>query len=611
MNDPGRTRAGKLTASAISLVLWCWLAGVPTCLLAALPEISLTSPEKLLLIDEAQDRDGAISVAAVSCEILMRFGRLIPENAAAEQIRQLAQMLRPGTKADENGIPALVKDFPPADKLLFDGEGYAGGNFGFIDAIIGAQGRPIALDREPPMFLVPLPAGAAEALSKRREAFQVRRNPHVLHEIDVDSSLSPDGAGGAPPAEMMSEDGEYIRPYCGRFDDLYFHLFQNGNAVSALAFLAVADELSERRYHPLTGLVDQKIGPPLRFNLNDILSSGGLSAIRAYVSRIGARETTAFKGFAYRVMPLIVERVGASNPGDVLKVEAADVLRAMHGGQRLYPTLVPPLYVSPDRFFGWAGSLCVPVVDRFSLPQGSMDSYCPLPNRNTNNRDETRTEDKNASDGLFMSSSTSELMWEDPQNSDLLSDPRELKKRKRSSKLQRGKTGTGGFLTVPRPSDLNREGRQTGETAPAFDPSRLNESPSAKDDRTHSMPPFRLIAVVTPTSADTAAYFAAIQSNDDRLRAAEQLLGRTQKLRSELKRARASLTGGSGGDLAQAIADDLTSLDRWEKETRAELLNALGDRADVRALLERRLLEERIPSLQSLGKNEGKTGSPE
>ena len=614
----------RFAASAVALALWGALVGIPSHLLASLPDISLASPKKALAIDGAGERDGSIRAAAVRCEALLRFGRLIPEDATAEQIRQLVQILKPGGKADGEGIRALMDTFPPADQLLFDGEGYEGGNFGFIDAIIGAQGRPIAFDREPPMFLVPLTAGAEEALCKKRDAFQTRRNPRVLREVGGDAAPAEDATGGASPADMMFEDGEFLRPYCGRFDDLYFHLYQNGNAVSALAFSAVADGLSERRYHPLMGLVDQKAGPPERFDLNDILSDGGLSAIRTYGAQNGARETTAFKGFAYRVVPLIVKRVGAASPGDILKVDSADALRAMRSGQRLYPTRVPPLYLSPDRFLGWTGSFCIPVVNGVSLPQQTMDSYCPLPNRNPDDGDETRAGNSGVSDRLFQSSSTNQLNWEDPQDSDLLSDARESRGRKRSAEKSPapatrtsrmpGAKNRAGFMSAPRPSDLVRGDSQTGRSASGSgaqpEPPSENESHPSKEERTHSVPPTRLIAVVTPDTAETVAYFSAIQSNDDRLRAAEQMLGRAQRLRSELKVALSSLPEESGEDLTRTIADDLASLDRNEREIRSELLNALSDRASVRTLLERRLLEERIAPLRALGKKEEKAGSP-
>jgi hypothetical protein len=603
----GKARARGFTVLAVALVLWCSLAGIPPRLLAGLPDIALASPKRMLSAGGAEENDGPASSIAVRCEVLMHFGRLMPEDAAIEQVRQLAQMFKAGATGDEEAIRALVKDFPPADTLLFDGEGYKGGNFGFIDAIIGAEGRPVALDRESPMFLVPLTAGAEETLAKKREAFQTRRNPRVLREIGVDPAPASDATAALSPAEMMFDDGAYLRPYCGRFDDLYFHLFQNGNAVSALAFSAVADGLSERRYHPLTGLVDQKIGPAERFNLNDILSGGGLSAIRAYVARSGAPETTAFSGFAYHVMPLLVKRVVAASPGDVLKVDTADVLKAMRGGERLYPTRVPPLYVSPDRFLGWAGSLCIPVVDTFSLPRESMDSYCPLPKQNPDDN-ETKPADGSASNRLFESSSTNELVWEDPQKSDLLSDSHDAKGRKSvppASRTPKAKDRTTGFVTKPRPGDLIREDRKTDGSAPAVEPPRPTETPR------RSMPPSRLIAVVTPTSAETAEYFSAIQSNDDRLRTAEQALGRMQRLKSELKHALSSLPRETGDDLPKAIADDLALLDRGEKDTRSELLSALTDRADVRAVLERRLIEERVAPLRLLGKKveQGESGA--
>jgi hypothetical protein len=269
-----------------------------------------------------------------------------------------------------------------------------------------------------------------------------------------------------------------------------------------------------------------------------------------------------------------------------------------------------------------------------------------LPKWNSDNGDKGKTANSNARDSLFESSSTNDLAWEDPQESNLLADPEETKARKhifgktltaKAPKTVAIRNKPAGFRAAPRTGDLLRETAQSTEPAPEkapleieaslatnapLDPRmpseaamppepkppaerpRKDEPAPAKDLDTRPVPPARLIAVVAPTAAESEAYVTMIQANDDRLRAAEQLLGRARELKNQLRIALSSLPPAPGSDLSQAIVGDLASLDQCEQETLAERLNILGERAAARAQLERRLLEERVAPLRALGRNE-------
>lgn len=511
--------------------------------------------------------------AGIKCELLTSHGRLLPDDLAQEEKNQLAVALLDSDAASSPSVDRLLERFSLADRLDFDGQHYGGGNLGFIDSVLGKSRRPIAFDREVPMRLVPLAPEAEAGLIEKRTSFLA--NPGVLELCEAANQAYGEGA-----SSQMLADGQFLRAYAGRFDDLYFHLFQNGNGVSALAFCALVDGLGERTYRPLAGVCPRDSAPAARFDLDDILSGGGKSAVARHLRDQSVEAGTPFQRFAFRVVPSLAARARTLPAGARLTASPEEIAAALQSRRFLYPTQVPALYRSPDRFLGWAGSLFMPVANRPAVPSSAADSWYPLPQRDAPLPAEQGAE-RAASAQLFKSSSTADIVWEDPQFSNLLADPEVTETRPKAAK--RGPALP--KLVLP-------------EITPAEPLAPEPAPPKVEADPRKRITNARLVAIVTPTMEEAKAYSLSIAASDETLRAIEQTRGRVRLLREFIESARAAAGEAA---LQETITSDLGTLETRERELAQRLSAALQERANVRAELEDRL-RERAASLQSLGK---------
>ena len=282
--------------------------------------------------------------AALSIILLAKFDRILP-NLPPTTINQLADIF-----LSENPDPAeqaaTAAKLPPADTMAFDGSRLIGGNFRNIDAIIGLGGRPIALDRELPAWLVPLEPSRAQALDSTRGAgyssqkfTELQSLFNRIHAADV--------------GEHLVADGIFLRPYAGRMDDLYHHLVQQGGRNGQLDYFALLDSLPPRQYSPISGTAARKSVPPLRVNLSNILSGGSLQAIQNFKNENPrANVQNPFKGFAVRTLPYLPDQLRKTAPGSDLKLSGDLMRRAISDPRRFSPGKVPPLFLDPSRFLG-------------------------------------------------------------------------------------------------------------------------------------------------------------------------------------------------------------------------------------------------------------------
>jgi len=282
--------------------------------------------------------------AALSIILLAKFDRILP-NLPPTTINQLADIF-----LSENPDPAeqaaTAAKLPPADTMAFDGSRLIGGNFRNIDAIIGLGGRPIALDRELPAWLVPLEPSRAQALDSTRGAgyssqkfTELQSLFNRIHAADV--------------GEHLVADGIFLRPYAGRMDDLYHHLVQQGGRNGQLDYFALLDSLPPRQYSPISGTAARKSVPPLRVNLSNILSGGSLQAIQNFKNENPrANVQNPFKGFAVRTLPYLPDKLRKTAPGSDLKLSGDLMQRAISDPRRFSPGKVPPLFLDPSRFLG-------------------------------------------------------------------------------------------------------------------------------------------------------------------------------------------------------------------------------------------------------------------
>jgi hypothetical protein len=211
--------------------------------------------------------------AALSIILLTKFDRLLPR-LQPTTLNQLADIFL-AENPDTAEQAAAASKFPPADTINFDGSRLNGGNFRNIDAIIGLGGRPIALDRELPAWIVPLEPARAQALDSSRNAGWSSQKFAELQSLF-------NRIYAADVGEHLVADGIFLRPYAGRMDDLYHHLVQQGGRNGQLDYFALLDSLPSRQYSPIAGTASRKCVPPLRVNLSNILSGGSLQAIQNF-----------------------------------------------------------------------------------------------------------------------------------------------------------------------------------------------------------------------------------------------------------------------------------------------------------------------------------------
>ncbi len=286
--------------------------------------------------------------SALSIILLSKFNRLLPAGLDDSEIEKLARVfLVP--QPDASRQSAQANRLPPADSVVFDGSRLVGGNFRNIDALIGMDGRPIALNRELPSWIVPLTPAAAAALEAQRQRFQ--GNPANSSAADLANRIYLADVGG-----KLVTDGIFLRPYAGRIDDLYHHLAQQGNDATGLDFYALLDSLPPRQYSPVSGTAARAFVPASRFNLSDVLSGGSFFAIQKFRSENPkANVRNPFKGLAVRLLPFLGTGLRETSAGSPLRISGETMRRAISDPRRFTPGKVPPLFQDPSRFLGrWA-----------------------------------------------------------------------------------------------------------------------------------------------------------------------------------------------------------------------------------------------------------------
>jgi len=211
--------------------------------------------------------------AALSIILLTKFDRLLP-NLPPASLDQLANIFL-AENPDPTEQAAAAAKLPPADQVVFNGAQLTGGNFRNIDTLIGLGGRPIALDRELPAWIVPLEPARAQALDSSRNAAWSSQKFAELQSLF-------NRIYSADVGEHLVADGIFLRPYAGRMDDLYHHLVQKGGRNGQLDYFALLDSLPPRQYSPISGTAARKSVPPLRVNLSNVLSGGSFIAVQNF-----------------------------------------------------------------------------------------------------------------------------------------------------------------------------------------------------------------------------------------------------------------------------------------------------------------------------------------
>ena len=310
----------------------------------AAPSPSSTS---LALALAARDLPAAkrtqVTQAALSIILLTKFNRLLPPSLSPQDLDRLSRIFI-STSTNEADQDSAAQNLPPADTLIFDGSKLSGGNFRFIDAIIGMDGQPIAFDRQLPAWIIPLTFSAAKGLSSSQQNFanqpknaELAELTNRIYQVNV--------------APYLAADGIFLRPYAGRIDDLYYHFAQTSDHKHSLNYFALLDSLPPRQYSPITGTKSPQDVPPSRVNLSDILSTGSFAAIQRFrKENPQANIRNPFKGLAVRILPLLDEAIQKEKPGEEWQISRETLRRAMNDPRRFTPEKVPPIFNDPSRF---------------------------------------------------------------------------------------------------------------------------------------------------------------------------------------------------------------------------------------------------------------------
>lgn len=317
--------------------------------------------------------------AALSITLLVKYGRLAP-GLSPSDINSLSDILF-AENPDSAEQAAAVAKFPAADTLLYDGYRLTGGNFRNIDSLIGLGGRPIALDRELPAWIVPLEPARAQALDSTTAAGYTAQQFADLQSLF-------DRIHNAKVGNHLVTDGLFLRPYAGRMDDLYHHLMQKEGRSGQLDYFALMDSLPPRQYSPLAGTSARQSVPQLRVSLSNVLSEGSLEAVQRFnAENPRANTPNPFRGFAVRTLPFLSELIRKTQPGSDLKISRDLMQRAMSDPRRFSPGKVPPLFLDPSRFLGqWEDPRFIRVAKKKSAPKSDLfaeiqkvDFDTPLP----------------------------------------------------------------------------------------------------------------------------------------------------------------------------------------------------------------------------------------
>ena len=287
-----------------------------------------------------------VTQAALSIILLTKFNRLLPPSPNSQELDHLSSIFIT-TEPKEAEQNSAAQKLPPADTLVFDGSKLSGGNFRYIDAMIGMEGQPIAFDRELPTWILPLTSSAAKGLTSSQQNFASQPSNANLAELT-------NRIYQANVAPNLAADGIFIRPYAGRVDDLYYHLVQNEDQSHLLDYFTLLDSLPPRQYSPITGTRSPQDVPPSRVNLSDILSAGSLRAIQKFrTENPRSRILNPFKSLAVRILPSLGDSMLKVKPGDEWEVSRENMRKAMNDTRRFTPGKVPPIFNDPSRFLGW------------------------------------------------------------------------------------------------------------------------------------------------------------------------------------------------------------------------------------------------------------------
>lgn len=498
---------------------------------------------------------------ALQLLLLERYGRLLPESLPAARRRELEDTLFSETASPEVQ-QAAADTLPPADSLVFDGKRLSGGNFRYIDALISQEGRPLAMDRQIPMIMVPLSREGAESLAKARDTYRTSAETETAR-------LKTDRLHVVPLSPQLAADGILLRPYAGRLDDWYYRLVQEGDVPKQIQFYATIEALPERTYHPLTGLGHHSTVPPVFFNMSDVFSNGAFNAVRSG----NQPGRNPFMGYAGRVIPFMAQALGPFTPGSEFVVPKEVVSRVTRDRRRFAPPPVPPIFRDPGRFLGaleqpeWIRCANAP-----ALTRAEIEAEAQLP---------TKTAEP-ATNEILANSDLS--YWENPNSGDA------------------AVPVLPAIPVDPTPSNQSARGRG-GKNIPTAPKAAPEDSAPA----TPPPAPTWHVAIVTPTVEDSENYIQELVGSEIAISENASALCRTvnslrwiREVLSLQDGAPAPAPNPAAEEPAPDATRELARLQVRLEQLQKERLSALAQRSALRRAMEEKIRAEQLPKLKAL-----------
>jgi len=292
--------------------------------------------EHLARIRAMEEGSKAVALAMAQMNSLVNHGQLLTQN--------------------QNGQNQSTS----ANGLQYNGQNFIGGNYQFIDNIMGQNG-PIALDRMLPTTLVPLAGGLVQQAQQSVSNF-ANSAPSSLLSATMSSlmgNLSQNGgssvsnvasqaigqllqgSSGSISSGMMG-DGVFLRPYAGVIDDAYQALVENGTPTQITQFFSDAN-LGGSGYNTILGSTNN---PNLTMvNMDNVLSAGASQAVQSYLQSNSSTGSNPYQGYANQLLPQLASMISQAVPGTQLIPTAQQIASAQQNSSSSNtPSSFPSLF---------------------------------------------------------------------------------------------------------------------------------------------------------------------------------------------------------------------------------------------------------------------------
>jgi hypothetical protein len=278
--------------------------------------------------------------------------------AVALAMAQMDSLVKHGQLLNQN--PEDQNQAVSANTLQYNGTNFVGGNYQFIDNLMGQNG-PVALDRILPATLVPVSGGLLQQAQQSVTSFTQSLSPSLISATQdvLVGSLVPSGEGtagqavgqllnqwmqgnGTNPTGMLG-DGVFLRPYAGVVDDAYQTLVTNGTPLQKTQFFA-ADTLGGNGYNPIMGATGN---PNLAMvNLDNVFSMGASQAYQTYQQNHATSGTNPYQGYANQLLSQLPALFSQTAPGMPLMPTSQQTMTAQQTpvGSTGLPGDYPPLF---------------------------------------------------------------------------------------------------------------------------------------------------------------------------------------------------------------------------------------------------------------------------